>query len=85
MDYNELFGEIKPKSNTTTVINTLKRNALLKWCDDNNYTYSEITEEYFIENFNKENELLKKYNFKSNLYSGIAFPIINFVKNTSII
>lgn len=38
-------------------------------------------EEYFIENFNKENELLKKYNFKSNLYSGIAFPIINFVNN----
>ena len=47
---NKVVYEIKPKSNTSTAINTLKRNALLKWCDNNNYTYSEITEEYFIEN-----------------------------------
>ena len=41
--------EIKPKSLVDSESNSLKRNALLEWCNLNSYTYKEITEEHIFE------------------------------------
>jgi len=39
--------EIKPKSEEYKEINIIKKNSLLKWCKNNNYTYISINEDYF--------------------------------------
>lgn len=50
---NKLVYEIKPKTEKDTVINSVKRKALLQWCEITKYTYIEIDNEWFKENANR--------------------------------
>ncbi len=45
--------EIKPISESQSDINNIKRQALLKWCKENSFTYIEINDEWFNENANR--------------------------------
>ena len=44
---NKTVIEIKPKSEELTIKNKIKKEALLKWCDDNQYQYKFINEDFF--------------------------------------
>ena len=57
--------EIKPSCHINTIINILKRDAVEKWCKDNDYQYLSINED-FLKDINGENFLqsLEKNSFK---------------------
>jgi len=59
-DYNnKIIYEIKPNSEESTEINKAKKQYALKWCDENNWKYIIVGDNYFMENIE---------NFKNKLY-----------------
>jgi hypothetical protein len=50
---NKILYEIKPDDQSNTEANKIKEKAALKWCEDNGYTYTKITNSWFKENANR--------------------------------
>jgi len=50
---NKVIYEIKPNSESNNEINTIKREAAIKWASSNNYEYIEINDDWFKCNYNE--------------------------------
>ena len=62
---NKIVYEVKPDATKNNRRNNVKRETLIKWCSNENYTYMEINDEWFYVNakkinYNRYDEKIKK-------------------------